>query len=110
MSVIYLKVLLPLQVQRSPEKALVLKEECLPKSSRPALISTIPFSNQLKLKESHNKMCFPSNCGKVLELLQYVKYSQDYLTLTLMNVYNFIFSSTGHRLGAYYYVMAWRLS
>ena len=41
------------RVQRFPEKALVLKDECLPKGTRPALIKfTHPFSNQFKLKES----------------------------------------------------------
>ena len=40
------------RVQRIPEKALILQDECLPKGTRPAFISNRPFSNQFKLKES----------------------------------------------------------
>ena len=47
------------RVQRCQEKALVLKNECLPKGTHTALISTCPFSNQFKLKESQNRDFFP---------------------------------------------------
>ena len=43
------------RVQRFPEKALVLLDECLPKGTHPALISTHPSSDQFKLKEYQNR-------------------------------------------------------
>ena len=50
------------------EKALVLQNECLSKGTRPALISTLPFSDQLILKKSQNRF-FPSDFGRLLELM-----------------------------------------
>ena len=47
------------RVQRFPEKALFLQNECLPKGNHPALISTCTFSNQFKLKESQKRDFFP---------------------------------------------------
>ena len=56
------------RVQRISEKALVL--QCLPKGTRPTLIFTHPFSNQVKLKVP--KQSFPpSDFGRLLELMQF---------------------------------------
>ena len=47
------------RVQRFSEKALFLLDECLPKGTRPALISTRPSSDQFKLKASQNRDFLP---------------------------------------------------
>ena len=50
------------RVQRFPEKALVLQDECLPKGTYPALISTCPASDNsnwksLKTEISSLRIC-----------------------------------------------------
>ena len=56
------------RVQRFPEKALVLLDECFPEGTRPALISTRPSSDQFKLKESLNRL-LSSDFSRLLELM-----------------------------------------
>ena len=60
--------LLCMQGQGFSEKALVLQDEC--HCTRPALISTRPFSDQFKQTERVSKQRFlPSDFGRLIELM-----------------------------------------